>query len=136
MKLYFCDEIKISYEELIKLHKAKKIALTLDIILAFDILANRNYRPGGNTYLYIFFIIICLTIGVFAFSIYLSFTSAWWYFIPGLLITWIMWNANRRSVADNLTGEAFKDKNYYEKIRKIKGWVYRMDEADAKRYLK
>jgi len=25
---------------------------------------------------------------------------------------------------------------FYGKIRKIKGWVYRMDETDAKRYLK
>ena len=51
MKLYFCDDINISYDQLIKLNDNKKIFLNIDNILAINILSKGELRPG-NTYLY------------------------------------------------------------------------------------
>ena len=47
-----------------------------------------------------------------------------------------MWEGNRKSVANNLTEEALRDGNFYDKIKKIQGWIYRMDENEAERYLR
>ena len=108
--------------------------LIIDNILAIDILTKNHLRPG-NTYLYTFLILSIFAIGVLGFSIYLSFSNSWWWFIPGILISFIIWNANRKSVSDNLVDEALRDESFYYKIKKIKGWMYQIDPNDAKKYL-
>ena len=134
MKLYFCDDVNISYDQLIKLNDNKKFSLNIDNILAINILSKAELRPG-NTYLYTFVIFTCFAIGILIYSIYLSFINAWWWFIPGIFISFILWNGNRKSVSNNLTDEALRDRNFYDRIKKIKGWVYKMDENEAKKYL-
>tara|TARA_B100000767_G_scaffold266846_1_gene284798 strand:- start:83 stop:490 length:408 start_codon:yes stop_codon:yes gene_type:complete len=134
MKLYFCKEIDISYEQFLMLKENNKVLLIIDNILAIDILTKRALRPG-NTYLYTFLIFSLIAIGTLIYSIYLSFSSSWWWFIPGVFFSFITWEGNRKSVANNLIDEALRDGNFYDKIKKIQGWIYRMDEHEAKKYL-
>ena len=134
MKLYFCKEIDISYEQFLTLKENNKVSLIIDNILAIDILTKRALRPG-NTYLYTFLIFSFIAIGALIYSIYLSFTNSWWWFIPGFFFSFSMWEGNRKSVAKNLIEEALRDGNFYDRIKKIRGWAYRMEENDAKKYL-
>ena len=135
MKIYNCNELNISHNQLLKLRDNNQARLILDNILAIDILTKNHLRPG-NTYLYTFLILSIFAIGVLGFSIYLSFSNSWWWFIPGILISFIIWNANRKSVSDNLVDEALRDESFYNKIKKIKGWMYQIDPNDAKKYFK
>ena len=134
MKIYSCNELNISHNQLLKLRDNNQARLIIDNILAIDILTKNHLRPG-NTYLYTFLILSIFAIGVLGFSIYLSFSNSWWWFIPGILISFIIWNANRKSVSDNLVDEALRDESFYNKIKKIKGWMYQIDPNDAKKYL-
>ena len=134
MKIYNCNEVNISHKQLLKLRDNNQARLIIDNILAIDILTKNHLRPG-NTYLYTFLILSIFAIGVLGFSIYLSFSNSWWWFIPGILISFIIWNANRKSVSDNLVDEALRDESFYDKIKKIKGWMYQIDHNDAKNYL-
>ena len=134
MKLYFSKDIEISFNQLVKLKEDNKISLTIDNVLAIDILTKRALRPG-NTYLYTFVVFSCCAIGALIYSIYLSFTNLWWWFIPGFFISFSIWEGNRKSVAKNLIEEALRDENFYDRIKKIQGWAYRMEENDAKKYL-
>ncbi len=134
MKIYNCNEVNISHKQLLKLRDNNQARLIIDNILAIDILTKNHLRPG-NTYLYTFLILSIFAIGVLGFSIYLSFSNSWWWFIPGILISFIIWNANRKSVSDNLVDEALRDESFYDKIKKIKGWMYQIDPNDAKKYL-
>tara|TARA_Y100000591_G_C21337723_1_gene453334 strand:- start:42 stop:449 length:408 start_codon:yes stop_codon:yes gene_type:complete len=134
VKIYNCNEVNISHKQLLKLRDNNQARLIIDNILAIDILTKNHLRPG-NTYLYTFLILSIFAIGVLGFSIYLSFSNSWWWFIPGILISFIIWNANRKSVSDNLVDEALRDESFYDKIKKIKGWMYQIDPNDAKKYL-
>ena len=133
MKIYNCNEINISHKQLLKLRDNNQARLIIDNILAIDILTKNHLRPG-NTYLYTFLILSIFAIGVLGFSIYLSFSNSWWWFIPGILISFIIWNANRKSVSDNLVDEALRDESFYDKIKHIKGWMYQIDPNDAKKF--
>jgi len=134
MKLYFSKDIEISFDQLLKLKEDNKISLTIDNVLAIDILTKRALRPG-NTYLYTFVVFSFCAIGALIYSIYLSFTNSWWWFIPGFFISFSIWEGNRKSVAKNLIEEALRDESFYDRIKKIQGWAYRMEENDAKKYL-
>ncbi len=133
MKIYNCNEVNISHKQLLKLRDNNQARLIIDNILAIDILTKNHLRPG-NTYLYTFLILSIFAIGVLGFSIYLSFSNSWWWFIPGILISFIIWNANRKSVSDNLVDEALRDESFYDKIKNIKGWMYQIDPNDAKKF--
>ena len=134
MKIYSCNELNVSHKQLLNLRDNNQARLIIDNILAIDILTKKHLRPG-NSYLYTFLLLSIFAIGVLGFSIYLSFSNSWWWFIPGILISFIIWNANRKSVSDNLVDEALRDESFYDKIKKIKGWMYQIDPNDAKKYL-
>ena len=133
MKIYNCNEVNISHKQLLKLKDNNQARLIIDNILAIDILTKNHLRPG-NVYLYTFLILSIFAIGVLGFSIYLSFSYSWWCFIPGILISFNIWNANRKSVSDNLVDEALRDESFYDKIKNIKGWMYQIDPNDAKKF--
>jgi len=45
-------------------------------------------------------------------------------------------SANKKGTSQNLLFEAERDKEFYEKIRKLDGWNYEVDEEIAKKYKK
>ena len=44
--------------------------------------------------------------------------------------------ANKKGTSQNLLFEAERDKEFYEKIRKLDGWNYEIDEESAKKFIK
>jgi len=45
-------------------------------------------------------------------------------------------NANKKGTSQNLLAEAERDKEFYEKVRKLNGWDYEVNEETAKKYRK
>ena len=76
-----------------------------------------------------------VAVGQFLYSIYWSFTGPWWVFIPSLFLMGAIHRANKKGTSQNLLFEAERDKEFYEKIRKLDGWDYEIDEEEAKNYL-
>jgi hypothetical protein len=77
-----------------------------------------------------------VAVGQFLYSIYWSFTGLWWVFIPSLFLMGAIHSANKKGTSQNLLSEAERDKVFYEKIRKLDGWDYEVDDATAKKYKK
>ena len=48
----------------------------------------------------------------------------------------VIHKANKKGTSQNLLSEAERDKAFYEKIRKLDGWDYEVDEETAKKYMK
>jgi hypothetical protein len=65
------------------------------------------------------------------YSIYLSFTSHWWWFLIGLIAAVVVNRANRSANQSNLLDAAMIDANFYERVAQLGGWLYRMNEEDA-----
>ncbi len=76
-----------------------------------------------------FWIIVAL-LGLL-YSIYLSFTSHWWWFLIGLLGYTIIVRANSGANQTNLLDAAMIDGDFYERTAQLGGWTFRMDKADA-----
>ena len=60
----------------------------------------------------------------------------WWVFIPSLFLMGAIHNANKKGTSQNLLVEAERDKEFYEKVRKLNGWDYEVNEETAKKYRK
>ena len=71
---------------------------------------------------------------IFVLSIYFSITLNWYLFIFGFFIWYRIYKINKKSNSENILAEAQVNKDFYEKIRKIDGWIYYTDIEIAKRY--
>ncbi len=40
-----------------------------------------------------------------------------------------VWNANKKGNAANFVNAALEDKEFYEKVMEIDGWIYQFDEG-------
>ena len=73
-----------------------------------------------------------VSVGLFVYSIYLSFTGNWWWFILGFaLLGWIT-NANGRSNSENILDHVMIDPVFYESISNF--LFYKMDDSDAEQF--
>ena len=63
-------------------------------------------------------------------------SGTWWVFIPSFILMGAIHNANKKGTSQNLLVEAERDKEFYEKVRKLNGWDYEVNEETAKKYRK
>lgn len=68
-------------------------------------------------------------------SIYLSFTSAWWWFLLGIAAVLVLVTANGTANQRNLLNAAMVDREFYEKVADLGGWHFKMRPEDARPYL-
>ncbi|MET4173852.1 hypothetical protein ABIB99_004952 [Bradyrhizobium sp. LA6.1] len=61
-------------------------------------------------------------------------TSQWWWFIVGIIGPIVISKANQGANAGNVLDAAMIDRDFYERVRKINGWQYQIDEVEAQRY--
>jgi DNA-directed RNA polymerase alpha subunit len=104
MRIYTAKEINLNHAQFMELSRAKKVRLGID------------------------------NDALFFGSVYLSFTWAWWAFIPGIALTVIFFNANKAGNSENLLDLADQDENFYEQVRTLGVWQYQMTEEDAHPY--
>lgn len=132
-RVFTAGEVAISHSEYVTLRKGGKISLGIDNEIATKaVAAGTGPANGGSNAAFHFY--SWLAIGVFIVSIYFSFTSAWWWFVPGLIGMSVIWSANKSGNADNLLDAAMYDKEFYERFRAAGVWQYEMSEEDAQKY--
>ena len=132
-RVFTADEVTISHPEYIALRKAGRVNLGIDNeTAARAISAGAGPSKGGSSAAFHFYSWFAL--GVFVVSIYFSFTSAWWWFIPGLIAMSMIWSANKSGNSGNLLDAAMYDEEFYERFRENGIWQYEMAEEDAQKY--
>lgn len=136
MKKYRGSEISIPYAVMMKLRKSGKLNLGMINDLAVKIADNAKYAPSSKGSSVAMHFWSWIAVGQFLYSIYWSFTGLWWIFIPSFFLMFAIHRANKKGTSQNLLAEAERDESFYEKIRKIDGWEYEIDENEAKKYTK
>ncbi|WP_152912659.1 hypothetical protein [Candidatus Rhodobacter oscarellae] len=132
-RIFTTGEVIISHPEYVVLRQAGKVNLGIDNEVATKaIAAGAGPAKGGSAAAFHFY--SWLAIGVFIVSIYFSLTSAWWWFIPGLIGMSVIWSANKSGNAGNLLDAAMYDEEFYERFRSAGIWQYEMAEEDAQKY--
>ena len=136
MKTYWVDEISINYEDYVRLHNEGKCNLGLPNFDAAQMAYTRGYLPKGSGIAGTNQFFGFLSWGVLGFSIYLSFTSSWWIFIPGFFIFRFIYNVNKSSNVQNICFEALNNKEFYNKLITNPSTMYQIEEEDAKIFLR
>ena len=131
MKDFSSDDVKIPHSDVVRLRREGKLLLGISKAAANRISSSPELKPKKTTASAAFkFWIIVALLGLL-YSIYLSLTSNWWWFLVGVLAAKVIIQANSKANQTNLLDAAMIDAECYEKIARLDGWVYRMSEADA-----
>ncbi len=121
--------VKISYEKFVDLTSKNLINLGIQNDLATQLAGNSNIVPTKTTAVKAFHFWNWVAVLCFLVSIYYTFTAHWWSFIGGFFVMRFVWNANKKGNAANFVNAALEDKEFYEKVMEIDGWIYQFDEG-------
>jgi hypothetical protein len=132
-KHFTCKEVEIEHSKMIELRKAGLLNLGIDNLLAALIAGARGQRPESNHGIGSVPFWSWVAIGVFMYSIYLSITQAWWWFIPGIVMMQAIWKANKKGNSENLLDAAMIDQELYERVRPMGGWLYELGTANRRK---
>ena len=136
MKKISGTKISIPHSAMLKLRQQGILNLGMVDDVAVKIANNSGLTPKDKgTYRAMHFW-SWVSVGQFLYSIYWSFTGIWWIFIPSLFLMGAIHKANKKGTSQNLLFEAERDKEFYEKIRKLDGWNYEVEESIAEKYMK
>jgi hypothetical protein len=130
------DGIKIPHADMVALRQAGVINLGIENELSATIAGVTNIGPKKTTAVAAFQFWNWIAVGIFAGSIYWSFTKSWWWFILGLIVMRAIWSANKKGNAENFLDAAMIDKEFYERILNLNGWMYQFNEEDMPRLAK
>ena len=134
-KLYHCKDIILTHSQMLELKNAGFLQLGIDDTLSSQILNEKEIAPIKTTASAAFKFYSWLAMGAFGYSIYLSFTSNWWWFIVGIFVMQIIWSANKKGGSENVLDAALIDSDFYERVRQLGGWLYKIEESEAEKYI-
>ncbi len=127
--------IKIPHADMVRLRNAGIINLGIENDLSAKIATIKNLGPRKTSAVAAFHFWNWVALGVLGVSIYWSFTKDWWWFIPGLILLAIISSANRKGNAENFLDAAMVDVDFYERILRLDGWLYQIEEENEEKLL-
>lgn len=133
-RTFTCGEVSLTHSQMLELRSAGRLNLGINNDLATQISNARGAGSQKTTSSAAFHFWNWVAVGVFIYSIYLSFTSSWWWFIPGFIAMRVVWAANKKGNSENLLDSAMIDEGFYERVRSVGGWLYQMEEDEAMKY--
>ena len=136
IKKYNGLELSIPHKDMVNLRNSGKLNLGMNDNISVKIADNLDFAPKSKATSAAMHFWSWVAVGQFLYAIYESFTGIWWIFIPSFFLMIAIHRANKKGTSQNLLDEAMRDKDFYEKIRKINGWLYELDEKDAKKFKK
>ena len=133
IRKYGGEEISIPHKDMVTLRNSGKLNLGMLDDLAIKVVDDTRYAPKSIKSNLAMHFWTLVAVGQFFYAIYKSFTGIWWLFIPSFFLMFIIHRANKKGTSQNLLDEAMADKDFYERVRKANGWLYEIDEKDAKK---
>ena len=101
-----------------------------------DVISTRGIGPQTTTACAAFRFFKHVSLGILGYSIYLSFTRNWWWILLGLFVTSIVWQSNKKGGSENLLDAAMIDSEFYERVQKLDGWIYEIEESEIDKFSK
>ena len=136
IKKYEGTEISIPHKDMVALRNSGKLNLGMYDDISVKVADSVKFSPKSKLSGIAMHFWSWIAVGQFLYAIYESFTGIWWMFIPSFFLMIAIHRANKKGTSDNLLFEVMRDKDFYEKVRKANGWLYELDEKDAKKYKK
>tara|TARA_Y100000389_G_scaffold7060_1_gene6789 strand:- start:98 stop:514 length:417 start_codon:yes stop_codon:yes gene_type:complete len=136
MREYIEGKLSIPYDDMIELKNEGRLELGLENHIAtqlildaskYGISLEKSVIGAGHFWSWV-------AVGLFIYSLYLSYASAWWWFILGFIMMSSIHKANRKSNSENILEQALRDKTMYEQIREADLWMYLTSEDIANKY--
>ena len=134
MQSFWANEVNIPYKDYKKLYMEGKCKLGIPNDVADEISRMEGVLPKGSGTGYAFSFFNLVGFGCIGYSLYLSFTWAWWAFIPGSFVAGFIFNVNKTSNAENVLNDALHNEEFYEKLRHLQTLTYLLDESVAQKY--
>jgi len=135
-QLYNCEQVNLTHPQMLELRGSGDLNLGIDDRLATQIANAKGEGPNKTSANVAFHFWNWIAIGGLGYSIYLSFTDSWWWFIVGFIGVSVIWKANKKSNSENFLDAAMIDQEFYERVQEFGGWLYQIEETVAEKYLK
>ncbi len=126
-----CREISIPYSDMLRLREEGKLNLGIKDEVAAQFQNNKGFNSQHRVSNAAFHLWSWVAIGVFLYSIYLSFTDKGWWFVLGFIVMSVIWKANKKANSENILADAMENEALYERIRSVCGWLYQIDAEVA-----
>jgi hypothetical protein len=134
VKEFASEDVRIPHEDFVRLRTDGKLLLGISRSNADQISSYNALKPRKSAAAAAFkFWIITALLGLL-YSIYLSFTAHWWWFLVGLVASTIVIRSNSSANQANLLDAAMIDADFYERMAQAGVWIYKMSEEDAQPY--
>ncbi len=132
-RVFGCLEVDIAFSEYKKLDQDGLVKLGIDHKVADTLIAD-NFGPSakGVAASNIFYLLV--SVAVIVGSVYLSFTYAWWAFIPGVALGLYSHRKTLGSHAKKCVAKGHHDPDFYGAVKDRGGWLYKMKEEVAEQF--
>jgi hypothetical protein len=134
-QIFQCADVDLSHSQMVELRNSGKLNLGINNDVAAEIANTAGMGPTKTTSNAAFHFWSWVAIGSFGYSIYLSFTDSWWWFIVGLIAMSVIWKANKKGNSENVLDAAMIDEDFYNRVKDLGGWLYEMEENAASDFL-
>lgn len=124
------DGFRLPHAEMVLLRRAGKLNLGVNQSLV-RCLAEQGRGPKATTAVQAYKFWTFVGIAIFIYLIYLSFTQHWWYFFVAMLSAGLIQGSNNKANVSNYLDAAIVDKEFYDNVLWIDGWMYQIDETEA-----
>lgn len=126
--LHNSDGCHLSFETMKDLVNENIIQLGINSRTAEKISTTPHLKPTKTSASAAFTFWNWVFLGIFSYTIYLSFTYAWWCFILGMFFVTFSSKINKKSHMENLIDAAMIDEDFYFNVLIENGWIYKIDD--------
>jgi|LauGreDrversion4_2_1035121.scaffolds.fasta_scaffold356824_1 hypothetical protein len=128
-----CSELKIPFHQLKELVASGQVQLGIDNSVAMQISSNRALQPANKSVTAALHLWNWVAVIVFIGSVYLSFSSEWWWFILGIFVSGLITKSNKKGNAENILDAGLNEQIFYNKILSYNGWIYQIEKDNLQK---
>jgi len=129
-KTLYGNDLKLTHAQMVELRSADLLNLGINDDVSEQILNASGIGPQTTTACAAFRFFKYVSLGILGYSTYLGFTRNWGWILAGLFVTSIIWQANKKGGSENLLDAAMIDSEFYERVQKLNGWIYEVEESE------
>ena len=126
--IYNCEDVRLTHERVVELRGAGDLNLGINDDFAARLAQEKGLGPKKTTANAAFHFWNIAAVSGFAYTLYLSFTSAWWWGFLGFFGCIWFYRINKKSNSENYLDAAMLDKDFYERVQDLNGWIYQIEE--------
>ena len=107
----------ISHQRMIELSKSGHLTLGINNSLAEQISKTGGKMLKNSSVAVVYQLWTWIVFGIFVYTVYLSFTVHWWWFLFGSYGAYVIWEGVRKGNSKNILRAAMEDNGFYDKVK-------------------